>query len=70
MRWLAALAMVLGKDDVIPYLREILQPIHRELDISTTFKGNLISNISYLIPWAFYSKASFISKPSEEQGKL
>lgn len=42
MRWLAAIAMVLGKDDVMPYLKNILQPIHRELEIKTTYKGIIL----------------------------
>ncbi|KAK3712193.1 hypothetical protein QZH41_006452 [Actinostola sp. cb2023] len=46
MRWLAAVAMVFGKDDVMPYLKNVLQPIHRELEVKTTYKDPELQRVT------------------------
>ena len=40
LKWLAAVSISLGKDSTELYLQDILGPVHRELDIVTTYKGN------------------------------
>ena len=39
LRWLAAVSINLGKDDVELYLEDILSPVYRELEVATTYKG-------------------------------
>ncbi|XP_048578586.1 small subunit processome component 20 homolog isoform X2 [Nematostella vectensis] len=46
LKWLAALAMALGKDDVRPYLQHVVEPIHRELEIPTTYKDPALQSLA------------------------
>jgi len=39
-RWLAAVSINLRKDDIEPYLEDILNPIYRELEVATTYKDS------------------------------
>ena len=39
LRLVSAVAINLGRDGVEPFLTDILKPIHRELEIPSSFKG-------------------------------
>ena len=39
LRLVSAVAINLGRDGVEPFLTDILKPIHRELEVPSSFKG-------------------------------
>ena len=44
LRWLAAVSINLGKDDLELYLEDIVSPVYRELEVVTTYKGECLAS--------------------------
>ena len=57
LRWLAAVAINLGKEGIEPHLADLLSPVYRELELGTTYKGK-------------YSRIPLIKPPTSQQNMI
>ena len=48
LRWLAAVSINLGKDAIEPHLVDILSPVYRELELATSYKGNIFKTVKMM----------------------